>query len=35
MLLRTDALAAEHLLDKIEEHHEHCESALGTQLQFF
>jgi hypothetical protein len=35
MLLLTDSLAAEHLLDKKEEHYEHCEGALGTQLQFF
>jgi hypothetical protein len=35
MLLLADPLAAEHLLDKTEEHHEHCEGALGTLLQFF
>jgi hypothetical protein len=35
MLLLNDSLAAEHILDKTEEHHEYCEGALGTQLQFF
>jgi hypothetical protein len=35
MLLLTDSLAAEHILDKTEEHHEYCEGVLGTQLQFF
>lgn len=35
MLLLTDSLAAGHPLDKTEEHHEHCEGTLGTQIQFF
>lgn len=35
MLLLTDSLAAENLLNKKEEHNEQCEGALGTQLQFF
>ena len=34
MLLLTASLAAGHPLDKTE-HHEHCEGALDTQLQFF
>jgi hypothetical protein len=35
MFLLTDSLAAEQLLDKTKEQHEHCEGALGIQQQFF